>query len=475
MKIVSICCLLLLSGISVLQGQTLNEAKELYQQGQFAQALPTIEAEYNAKPTDASLNQWYGVCLFETGGDMLKAEECLVLASKKRIQEAFFYLGQLYTSQYRFTEANEAYNKFESLLKKKDEENHKRLEEKRAVTSRLHRMVSNTEDIQIIDSIVVDKASFLSAYKMSLSTGKLDYFNNVFSANRKVESTVYFNEKGTKIYYGQPAKDRFYTLFSMEKLLDEFGNEKVLSSSNFGLKGDVNYPFIMADGVTIYFAAKDEDSVGGYDLFASRYNLNNDTYLTPERLNMPFNSQANDYMMVIDEEKGVGWFASDRMQPEGKVCVYTFIPNATMKTIASEDEALLAGRARISSIKSSWIAGKDYSKLIALARKTPVVEVKAARDFEFVIDDVHTYYTLEDFKNKMARDTYYNVVQLSSELKSLQEKLENERMVYTDADQSKRRQMSASILAQEKRVEQLQKDIPLLEVKARNQELQSLK
>lgn len=91
---------------------------------------------------------------------MLKAEECLVLASKKRIQEAFFYLGQLYTSQYRFTEANEAYNKFESLLKKKDEENHKRLDEKRAVTSRLHRMVSNTEDIQIIDSIVVDKASF---------------------------------------------------------------------------------------------------------------------------------------------------------------------------------------------------------------------------------------------------------------------------------------------------------------------------
>ena len=34
---------------------------------------------------------------------------------------------------------------------------------------------------------------------------------------------------------------------------------------------------------------------------------------------MPFNSPYNDYMYVIDEYNNLGWFASDRFQPEGKV------------------------------------------------------------------------------------------------------------------------------------------------------------
>ncbi len=194
--------------------QTLAEAKALYLKGEFAKALPVFEAEYKAKPTDANLNQWYGgVCLFETGGDMVKAEECLSVASKKKIRDSFYYLGQIYTKEFRFTEAKQAFDTFESMLKKNDNEFRENLENKRKVLSRLHRVVSSTEDIQIIDSVVVDKSAFLSAYKLSHSSGRMEYFNKVFSANKPVSSTVYFNEKETKIYYGQPDKSSVYTLF----------------------------------------------------------------------------------------------------------------------------------------------------------------------------------------------------------------------------------------------------------------------
>lgn len=467
--------LLSISCVAGIQAQALNEAKELYKSGKFEQALPIFEAEYNAKPTDASLNLWYGVCLFETGKNLKKAEECLVFASTKRLPDSYLYLGQLYTNQYRFSQAADMFNKYEASLKRKDDNARASLEEKRKVMSRLNRMVSNTEDVQIIDSLVVDKANFLSAYKMSLSSGKLEYFNKVFPKSKPVGSTVYFNEKGTKIYYAQPIEGAMYTLFSMEKLLDDFGNEKELSATNFGLDGDVNYPYMMADGVTIYFAAKDSDSVGGYDLFVSRYNINNDTFLTPERLNMPFNSLYNDYMMVIDEEKGVGWFASDRFQPEGKVCIYTFIPNGTVKIIESEDEQYLAGRANISSIKKSWVNGKDYSKLIASARKNAEVKETVKHDFEFVIDDRNTYYSLSDFKNKQARDTYTKVQQLTNELKALDEKLEAERANYSGSSQEGKRRIGNSIFTMEKRQEQLQKEIPPLQIQARNQEIQSMR
>lgn len=454
--------------------QTLAEAKELYLKGDFEKALPVFEAEYNAKPTDANLNQWYGVCLFETEGDMVKAEQCLLVASKRKIRDSFYYLGQLYTKEFRFTEAEEAFDSYESLLKKNDNEARENLEEKRKIMSRFSRVVSNTEDIQIIDSLVVDKSDFLSAYKLSHSAGRIEYFDKVFSANKNVSSTVYFNEKETKIYYGQPDKNEAYTLFSMEKLFDGYGNEKQLSATNFGLTGDINYPFVMPDGVTIYFAAKDYDSLGGYDLFVSRYNMNNDSYLAPERLNMPFNSMYNDYLMVIDEEKGVGWFASDRFQPEGKVCIYTFLPNNTVKIVESDDEKYIADRARINSIRSSWIDGKDYTPQITLARTSPKEEKKIVRDFEFVINNKYTYYKLADFKNKTARDTYYSLIQKKNEANRLQRELDEMRTTYSKADDTARRNMSDDILTIEKRLENLHSEIMGQEILARNQEIESL-
>jgi len=473
MKSIYICLLLLLCSIPSVFSQTLDEAKDLYLKKEYAKALPVFEAEYNAKPDDVNLNQWYGVCLLETGGNLSKAEECLLVASKKKIQDSFLYLGVLYGRQYKFALAEEEFSKYEAMLKKKDDAARANLEEKRKEVSRTHRMVSNTEDIQIIDSVIVDKDKFLSAYKLSLSSGHLDYYNKVFPSAKNVDAVVYFNEKGTKMYYSQPDNGT-YTLYSKEKLLNEYGNERKLSSNNFGLSGDTNFPYMMADGVTIYFAAKDEDSLGGYDLFVSRYNMNNDTYLAPERLNMPFNSLYNDYMMAIDEEKGVGWFATDRYMQEGKVCIYTFIPNKVVKIIQSEDAAYLAGRAQISSIKETWAEGQSYTELKTLARKAPAAKVQIVRDFEFVINDKSTYYKLSDFKNRTASNTYSKVLELKKEQLSLSDKLSKMRDSYSKAPENTKRNMTEEILSLEKTLERLQTEIPELEMRARNQEIQNL-
>ncbi|NDV68664.1 M48 family metallopeptidase [Dysgonomonas sp. 25] len=457
--------------------QTLNEAKELYLAGEYEKALPVFKTEYEKKPTDASLNQWYGVCLYETGGDINKAEEYLLVASKKKIRDSFFYLGRIYTWQYRIEEAEQMFATYRSMLKKKgDEAASEKLEEKEKDLARIRRMVNNTEDIQIIDSVVVPKEEFLDAYLLTPSSGSLDYFNKVFQANIKVESVVYSNEKGTKIYFAQPDTSKHYRLYSMEKLLDNYGNEKILSRTNFGLDGgNTNYPFILTDGITIYFSAEDKESLGGYDLFVSRYNMNNDTYLTPERLNMPFNSPYNDYLMVIDEEKGIGWFASDRFQEEGDVCVYTFIPNPTTKMVDSEDSRYLASRAMISSIKDTWGEGKSYSDELALARKVPEVKQRVKRDFEFVINDNHTYYTLSDFSNDATRDMYFSVIQKHSEMNELAKTVDNQRMEYHAANADDKRVLFNSIFINERRLEQLQQEIAALELQTRNEEIKALK
>jgi hypothetical protein len=474
MKYLSVCLLLLICCIPSVCSQTLDEAKELYLKKEYARALPLFEAEYNAKPDDANLNFWYGVCLLETGADLNKVEECLLVASRRRIQDSFLYLGILYAREYKFAQATEAFGKYEAMLKRNDNAARERLGEERKIMARTYRMVSNTEDVQIIDSIIVDKSRFLSAYKLSLSSGRLDYFSEVFPSEKPVDATVYTNEKGSKMYYAKQDDAGNYALYSRERLMNEYGNEKKLSANNFGLTGDVNYPYMMTDGVTIYFAAKDENSLGGYDLFVSRYNMNNDTFLAPERLNMPFNSLYNDYMMAVDEEKGVGWFASDRYMPEDKVCIYTFIPNRVVKIIQSEDDEYLAGRARISSIEATWAGGHDYSALQTLARTEPVIKAVKTHDFEFVINDTYTYYKLSDFKNWSASGTYSKVLELKKEQQELSQKLAEKRDDYNTSSNSAKRNMTGEILAMEKKLEQLQAGIPELEIQARNQEVQNL-
>lgn len=475
MKKIIIYISLLLCSLPCLRSQTLADAKVLYNAGEYKEALPLFEHEYNAKPNDASLNFWYGVCLLKSGENFNKAQDCLLLASKKNVKDSNFYLGVLYTHLYRFDEALLFFDKYEASLRKKgDEIARTNLEAEKKNMTRLRRMVDNTEDIQIIDSLVVAKKDFLSAYKLSSSNGKIEYFNQVFSSNMPVNSTVYFNEKGSKIYFSQPDSTGFYTLYSMDKLLDKYGNEKKLSPTDFNLKGNINYPFVLTDGVTVYFAAEDEQTIGGYDLFVTRYNLNNDTYLVPERLNMPFNSEYNDYLLVIDDEKSVGWFASDRFQPEDSVCVYTFIPNKSVKNIESNIEAYKAGRALITRIKDSWPDNADYVDAISLARKGTQLKQKTVRDFTFIIDDDHTYYTLSDFNDKDARDAYFKAIQARNELQYVNKDLDKLRDEYLRMTEDLKKRTAGTIISLERRQEQLYQQIADFEKFARNEEITAI-
>lgn len=146
-----------------------------------------------------------------------------------------------------------------------------------------------------------------------------------------------------------------------------------------------------------------------------------------------------------------------------------------MKIVESDDEKYMADRARISSIRSSWGEGKDYSALIALARTAPKEQAKEVRDFEFVINDEYTYYKLADFKNKTARDTYYRVIQMKADESRLKRQLEEMRSTYSKAAEATRRNMTNDILTVEKQLESISKEMPDLEMLARNQEIESNK
>ena len=456
---------------ALLFSQVSDEAQMLYEEGDYSKAKILLEKELEENPSDATISYLLGISSMHIG-DVENAEQMLLSAKKKKINDATLYLGRLYAIQYKFDEAEKEFAAYEKAMRRNSDALAE-LEKQREYSDRLQRMVSRTEDIQIIDSVVVRKDNFLSVYNLSLEGGSLQWARDFFDDSSNEDGVVYMNERKTKVYYSRFATDQGETLYTMEKLIDNFGNEKIIPSPITD-RSDQSFPFIMSDGLTIYFATKGHESIGGYDLYASRYNLNTNTYLSPNQMNMPFNSPFNDYMMVIDEQKGVGWFASDRYQDEDQVCIYTFIPNDEVRLIQSDDIDYLAQRAKISVIQDSWRQDINYSSLIDKASSIGVSDEVKSFDFEFVINDDNTYHQISDFKSFSARELFVRAQDVQKELRELENKLDEMRQQYAQASADKESQLGQEILFTEKRVSELFDQLTITKVMARNEEIRHI-
>lgn len=333
-------------------------------------------------------------------------------------------------------------------------------------------MLKGVEEVCIIDSFVVDKANFLATYKISEESGKLFTFNEFFQTEGNHPGTVYETEIGNKIYYSEQGERGNLDIFSKNKLANEWSNGRPLPGS-INESGNANYPFVLSDGLTIYYAT-DGEGLGGYDIFVTRYNTNTDSYLTPENVGMPFNSPYNDYMHVIDEYNNLGWFASDRFQPEGKVCIYVFIPNSSKKTYNYEamDTQQIIRLSQIHSLKETWKDENEVNE--ALQRLQEAINHKPQErrtiDFEFVIDDNTTYYLLNDFKSPKAKQLFQRYQQLEKDYLQQVDKLENQRQQYAQANKQGKDKMAPAILDLEKRVLQMSGELDTLAVSIRNAE-----
>lgn len=76
--------------------------------------------------------------------------------------------------------------------------------------------------------------------------------------------------------------------------------------------GDIAFPYVMADGVRLYYAYKDTVPGSSYDLFVTRFDNEQQSYLKSQKMPLPFNGPLDDLVYVLDEDNDIALFASDR-------------------------------------------------------------------------------------------------------------------------------------------------------------------
>jgi hypothetical protein len=390
-------------------------------------------------------------------------KEAESLAAAKKYEEAaaiFDRLGHYGKEVEALTAQSDA------LVKKRKKVEAAALEPKIERAERLARMTSRCEDVQIIDSVVVDKESLLQAYRISDEAGTL---------LPEGGSVIFENQLKDRRFFGGRREGEQARLYTQVLIADKWSEATALTIVGDSTGNDA-FPFIMSDGLTMYFASTGNGSIGGYDIFVSRFDTNTDSYLSPTPLGMPFNSVFNDYLYVVDEFLGIGYFATDRFQPEGKAVVYTFIPNESFLPVDNADEATLASRARIESIRDSWRDGKNYQAMLVKISETiehkPVTKKK---DFTFVVNDNIVYYTLADFESDAARKIWNTALTLQNRIRSEEEKLDRNRKEYSAADKTRRETLKPSILASETQLATLYAEEKEKTKEARNAEIKYLR
>lgn len=450
--------------------QSLSQAQKWFNDKQFDKAKPVFKRLVKQAPSNANYNFWYGACCYETG-ELQESVPYLEKSAERKVINGYLYLSKAYFDLYRFDDAIENLEEHLYWLERKNRDT----SELDGLMNRYRmgaRMMRGVENVAVIDSFVVDKASFLQAYKINEESGKI-------GLTGEGDCTEFTNGmKDKKILSHRIPGTNQTALYTSATLGGDWGMpEKVKGLDDAGT--EQNYPFINSDGVTLYFAAQGEESLGGYDIFITRYDTDEGGYLKPDNMGFPFNSPFNDYMYVIDDFNDLGWFASDRYQPEGKVCVYVFAPNSSKQVYDYDttDPVQLANVAMLNGIRHTW--GDADKVRIAKQQLAKVMygenETQKKGDFRFVVDDNAIYHTLADFRSADARKKFQSLQQKQKDLDTMEEALVQMRANYASGNQELKNKLTPGILDREKRVKELQEEIGQLTLDVRNTEIKTLK
>ena len=331
---------------------------------------------------------------------------------------------------------------------------------------RITNMREMTQQIIIVDSIVVNKDQFLASIRLSSECGQL--MNTGAFFRNQLQGTLYLNEMGNKVYFSQPDGHQ-QQLYTADKLGNEWSKPQPLQGLSEGID-EASYPFMLTDGLTFYFAGKGEESIGGYDIFMTRYDSRSGSFLKPENIGMPFNSEANDYMYAIDEANRIGYFASDRRQPEGKVCIYIFIPSDTRKTYDNSKytEEQIRNFADIASIADTW--GNGTERKAALDR---IKSKYATHDIPGQLVSTGDAASAVEFHSKEANSLYQKLLKEQNALDIVNSSLDMLRQKYHKANASERNSMKSEILKLEEQALQLNASVKQLTKATRNAEINS--
>ncbi len=441
----------------------IDDARKLYREGDYDAVIEKLRPVVKRSPRDGNATFFYGASLLATG-NVEEALPQLKVAESRGVGEASRMLAETALDNYDVNSAEEHLDKGSANLKKAKKSASEEFETLTSKMIQMRNMLERVERIEIIDSLTVDSIDFFESYRLAGAAGRIlppDAVSRLGAGSDAEElSTAYMPENHSEILWAAADSSGIFRLYGADILDDGTVDHAAPLDDKLGDGGNARYPFLMPDGMTLYFASDGNGSLGGYDIFMTRRTDSDNggkEFFQPQNLGMPYNSPYNDYMLAIDETSGLGWWASDRNRIPGKVTIYIFAPSPMRINADTSDPSLIA-LARLSDISLTQKKGVDYKALLEskLPSQTDKSSISSASPrFSIDLGKGKVYYRLSDFRNGDARSAMLDALATEATLRKHLADEEALRSRYRKGDRS----VSDAILDSEARTNTLRQRI----------------
>jgi outer membrane protein OmpA-like peptidoglycan-associated protein len=139
------------------------------------------------------------------------------------------------------------------------------------------------------------------------------------------EKSISISPDGNTLYFSSdrpitPNKKDLDIYYSKKNNKGEWG--AALNISEINTKYDEDGVFIDYDGRTLYFSSKGHKGMGGFDIYKSEYDEENEEWSAPVNLGYPMNSPDNDIYFVSTRDGKRGYYASSKADGYGFMDIY---------------------------------------------------------------------------------------------------------------------------------------------------------
>ena len=312
--------------------ETLEEkrkrADELFEDKKWSEAEALYASIITDSPRNHDLNFRYGTCVLNGSKNEEEAIRFLrySITGSGIDKRAYYYLGRAYHLNYQFNDAITYYTKFKELASPSDLKDLDVVTDLKACAFG-KKLMSNITDMIVIKKDELPAEDFYDKYDLSDIGGQLlvtDIFQSKLDKKMNHRPIIHFPSNSPYIYYSSYGEDgeTGLDIYVQKKLPGGEWSlaQKVRGNVNTDL--DENYAYMHPNGEYLYFSSKGHNSMGGYDVFRSRFNPETQSFGAPENMDFAISSPDDDIFFVVDSLDQNAYFASARESAYGNLSVY---------------------------------------------------------------------------------------------------------------------------------------------------------
>ncbi len=319
-------------------------AEEDFEKGDFENAFEKFNSLIERYPKDGLFNYYAGVSLYKLNREIPKAIEYLDYATAKPMVpiDAFYYLGKAYRKNYQFEESRKSFEKFAEWAD--------RQEQKLMIPEREARMSLNainmTTTYNPFEILATSLFSFEDQEFIQQVRGKggsLQLKPSELISNNEDPgglSRYMFIPKNQGnvdfLYYSAASRKGGTDIYRVKKTNgNKYGKPQNLSAIN--TEYDELFPYFDPVGQDLYFASMGHSSIGGFDIFKSRYDQDRNEWSEPVAISFPVNSPENEFLLMPGADLGTVFFITDRQGLDSMLTAYKLKLKEPRQNLADAD------------------------------------------------------------------------------------------------------------------------------------------